>query len=110
MHKFAELIPRLLKLLGGRRQISPESVAENNRVALRIVARLRTECETQRAHADKNRLEEVMERFAELIMRFIEIQSDVIPRSPELIAEDEQLMYGLQQRYRALVLESVVGQ
>jgi hypothetical protein len=48
-----------------------------------------------------------MERFAELIMRFLEIQSDVILRSPELIAEDEQLMYGLQQRYRAFVLDSV---
>jgi hypothetical protein len=53
MHKFVALIQRLLKLLGGRRQRSPESVAENDRLALRIVARLRTECETQRAHADK---------------------------------------------------------
>ena len=51
-----------------------------------------------------------MERFAELIMRFIEIQSDAIARSPELIAEDDQLMYGLQQRYRAFVLEAIGGQ
>jgi hypothetical protein len=53
MHKYVELIPRLLKLLDGRRQRSPESVAEDDRLALRIVARLRTECETQGAHADK---------------------------------------------------------
>ena len=51
-----------------------------------------------------------MERFAELIMRFLEIQNDGIPRSPELIAEDERLMDGLQKRYRAFVLGSVGGQ
>ena len=51
-----------------------------------------------------------MERFAELIMRFIEIQSDAIARSPELIAEDDQLMDGLQQRYRAFVIEAIGGQ
>jgi hypothetical protein len=51
-----------------------------------------------------------MERFAELIMRFLEIQNDGIPRSPELIAEDERLMDGLQQRYQAFVLGSVGGQ
>ena len=48
-----------------------------------------------------------MERFAELIMRFLEIQNDGIPRSPELIAEDERLMDGLQQRYQAFVLGPV---
>jgi len=58
----------------------------------------------------QDRLEEVMERFAELIMRFLEIQNDGIPRSPELIAEDERLMHGLQQRYQAFVLGSVGGQ
>jgi len=45
-----------------------------------------------------------MERFAELILRFLEIQNDGIPRSPELLAEDERLMDGLQKRYRAFVL------
>lgn len=46
----------------------------------------------------------VMERFAELIRRFLEIQSDGPARSPELIAEDDRLMDGLQKRYRAFVL------
>jgi hypothetical protein len=50
-----------------------------------------------------------MERFAELIMRFLEFQSDGMPRSPELIAEDERLMDSLQKRYRAFVLGSLVG-
>jgi hypothetical protein len=45
-----------------------------------------------------------MERFAELILRFLETQNDGIPRSPELVAEDERLMDGLQKRYRAFVL------
>jgi hypothetical protein len=51
-----------------------------------------------------------MERFAELILRFLEIQSDGPPRSPELIADDDRLMDGLQKRYRALVLRSVGAQ
>lgn len=45
-----------------------------------------------------------MEKFAELIRRFLEIQSDGMPRSAELIADDEQLMSGLQKRYRELLL------
>jgi hypothetical protein len=51
-----------------------------------------------------------MERFAELILRFLEIQNDGVARSPELIAEDERLMDGLQKRYRVFVLGSVGGQ
>jgi len=53
MHKVAALIPRLLKFLGGRRKRSPETVAEDDRLALRIVARLRTECEKAHSPADK---------------------------------------------------------
>jgi len=36
-----------------------------------------------------------MERFAELMQRLLEIQSGGRQRSPELIAEDERLMDGL---------------
>jgi hypothetical protein len=43
-------------------------------------------------------LEEVMEDFAELIQRLIEIQSGGRQRSPELIAEDERLMDALQKK------------
>jgi hypothetical protein len=43
-------------------------------------------------------LEEVMENFAELIQRLLEIQSGGRPRSLELIAEDERLMDALQKR------------
>ncbi len=41
---------------------------------------------------------EVMENFAELIQRLLEIQSGGRERSPELILEDERLMDGLQKR------------
>jgi hypothetical protein len=43
-------------------------------------------------------LEEVMENFAELMQRLLEIQSGGRQRSPELIAEDERLMDALQQK------------
>ncbi len=56
MHKFAELIPRLLKLLGGRRKRSPENVVEDDGLALRIVDRLRTECEKQQAHSHADKI------------------------------------------------------
>ena len=39
-----------------------------------------------------------MENFAELMQRLLEIQSDGRQRSPELIAEDERLMDGLQKK------------
>jgi hypothetical protein len=39
-----------------------------------------------------------MEDFAELMQRLLEIQSGGRKRSPELIAEDERLMDGLQKR------------
>ena len=39
-----------------------------------------------------------MENFAELMKRLLEIQSGGRQRSPELIAEDERLMDGLQNR------------
>jgi hypothetical protein len=39
--------------------------------------------------------EEVMENFADLMQRLLEIQSGGRERSPELIAEDERLMEGL---------------
>jgi hypothetical protein len=39
--------------------------------------------------------EEVMENFAELMQRLLELQSGGTERSPELIAEDERLMEGL---------------
>ncbi|HEX3107287.1 MAG TPA: hypothetical protein VHQ22_22825 [Terriglobales bacterium] len=51
-----------------------------------------------------------MDRFAELMRRFLEIQSDGTPRSPEFIAEDDHLMDSLQKRYRAFVLGLVGGQ
>lgn len=56
MHKFAELLPRLLKLLGGRRQRSPESITEDDGLALRIVARLRAECEKPQAHTHAEKI------------------------------------------------------
>jgi len=37
-----------------------------------------------------------MENFAELMQRLLEIQSGGRQKSPELIAEDERLMDGLQ--------------
>jgi hypothetical protein len=40
-------------------------------------------------------LEEVMENFAELMQRLLEVQSGGRQRSPELIAEDERLIEGL---------------
>jgi hypothetical protein len=43
-------------------------------------------------------LEEVMEDFTELMQRLLEIQSGGRQRSPQLIAEDERLMDGLQKR------------
>jgi hypothetical protein len=43
-------------------------------------------------------LEEVMENFAHLMRRLLEIQSGGRERSPELVAEDERLMDGLQKR------------
>jgi hypothetical protein len=39
-----------------------------------------------------------MENFARLMQRLLEIQSGGRQRSPELIAEDERLMEGLQKR------------
>jgi len=42
-----------------------------------------------------------MHRFAELILRVLEIQSGERQRSPELVEEDELLMDGLQKRYQA---------
>jgi hypothetical protein len=49
-------------------------------------------------------LEAVMQRFAELILRLLEVQSDGRHRSPELVAEDERLMESLQKRYQAINL------
>jgi hypothetical protein len=43
-------------------------------------------------------LEKVMEYFAELMQRLLEIQSGERQRSPELIAEDARLMDDLQKR------------
>ena len=39
-----------------------------------------------------------METYVELIKRLLEIQSGGRPRSPELVAEDERLVEGLQKR------------
>lgn len=55
MHKVAELIPRLLELLGGKRKRSPENVVDD-RLALRIVARLRTECEKQQVDSPADKI------------------------------------------------------
>jgi hypothetical protein len=41
-------------------------------------------------------MEEVMQDIVELMQRLLEIQSGGRQRSPELIAEDERLMVGLQ--------------
>jgi hypothetical protein len=43
-------------------------------------------------------LEKIMENFAELMQRLLEIQSGGRQRSPELIAEDERLMDSLQKK------------
>lgn len=40
-----------------------------------------------------------MENLAELMQRLLEIQSGGKQRSPELIAEDERLMDGLQKKF-----------
>jgi hypothetical protein len=40
----------------------------------------------------------MMENFAELIQRLLDIQSGGRKRSAELVAEDERLMRGLQKR------------
>jgi hypothetical protein len=40
-------------------------------------------------------LEELMENFAELMQRLLEVQSGGRQRSPKLIAEDERLIDGL---------------
>ena len=53
MKKIAELVLRLLEFLRGTRQLSPETVAEDDRLAAGIVARLRTECEKTPSRADK---------------------------------------------------------
>jgi hypothetical protein len=45
--------------------------------------------------------EEVMENFAELIQRLLEIQGGGGQRSPEQIAEDERLIEYLQKRHLA---------
>jgi hypothetical protein len=42
--------------------------------------------------------EEVMENFAELMQRLLEIQSGGRPRSPKLIEEDARLMDRLRKR------------
>jgi hypothetical protein len=42
-----------------------------------------------------------MEELVELMQRLLEIQSGGRQRSPELVAEDERLMDGLQKRYLA---------
>ena len=44
-------------------------------------------------------LEEVMEYFAELMQRLLEIQSGGTQRSAELITEDRRLMEDLQKRH-----------
>jgi hypothetical protein len=44
-------------------------------------------------------LEEVMEYFAELMQRLLEIQSGGTQRSAELITEDSRLMEDLQKRH-----------
>jgi hypothetical protein len=46
-------------------------------------------------------LEEVMENLVELMQRLLEIQSGGRQRSPELIAEDERLMDGLEKKHLA---------
>ena len=53
-------------------------------------------------------LEKAMENFAELMHRLLEIQSGGRQRSPELIAEDERLMDGLQKRTLAGELAQTV--
>jgi hypothetical protein len=45
-------------------------------------------------------LEEVMENYADLMQRLLEIQSGE-RRSPKLIAEDERLMMSLQKKHLA---------
>ena len=49
-----------------------------------------------------------MENFARLMQRLLEIQSDGRERSPELIAEDDRLMDGLQKRALAGKLTQTV--
>jgi hypothetical protein len=49
-------------------------------------------------HPPQLPLEEVMEQFAELMQRLLEIQNGGRQRSPKLIAEDARLMAGLRER------------
>jgi ssRNA-specific RNase YbeY (16S rRNA maturation enzyme) len=44
-------------------------------------------------------MEEVMEDFAELMQRLLEIQNGGHERSPKLVAEDNRLMQELQKKY-----------
>lgn len=52
MKKIAESIWRLLKLPSG----SPENIADDNQLALKILARLRTECEKHPAHSHADKI------------------------------------------------------
>ena len=52
-------------------------------------------------HPRQLALEEVMENFGELMQRLLENQTGGTQRSPELLAEDERLMEGLQKRHLA---------
>jgi hypothetical protein len=56
MKRFAELMLRLLRPSSGGTKKSPENVAEDDRLALRIVARLRTECEKPQAHSHADKI------------------------------------------------------
>ena len=52
-------------------------------------------------HGGLAALEAVMEDLTDLMQRLLEIQSGGRQRSPELIAEDDRLMDGLQKRVSA---------
>ena len=51
--------------------------------------------------ANQAAVEEIMERYAELMQRLLEVLSSGRPRSSKLMEEDERLMDGLKKRILA---------
>lgn len=55
MKKFSELILDLFRIQNGGRQRTADGIAEDDQLAVRMVARLRTECDKFRIAEDASR-------------------------------------------------------
>jgi hypothetical protein len=55
MKKFAELILDLFRIQNRGRERTPDDIAEDDQLTLRVVALLRTECDKFRITEDANR-------------------------------------------------------